>query len=82
MIGQIEIQGHTPGALDVQQQMGSTTGVGIFAGTISDWGEFYMKIDLQKKIHMKDRVFGEIRFPKFGLEDGVSGLRSLERQDA
>jgi hypothetical protein len=24
-------------------------------------------------------VFGEIRFAKFGLEDGVSGLRSLER---
>ena len=40
-----------------------------------------MKIDLQKKLHMKFNhfiVFGEIRFPKIGLEDGVSGLLSLD----
>ena len=40
-----------------------------------------MKIDLQKKLHMKfnaNGVFSEIRFPKIVLEDGVLGLLSLD----
>ena len=40
-----------------------------------------MKIDLQKKLHMKFNsfgIFGKIRFPKIGLEDGVLGLLSLD----
>jgi hypothetical protein len=38
-----------------------------------------MKIHLQKILHMNfTHVFAEIRFPKNGLEDGVSSVRSLD----
>jgi hypothetical protein len=40
-----------------------------------------MKIHLQKILHMKFNtcgIFAETRFPKNGLEYGVSGVRSLD----
>jgi hypothetical protein len=40
-----------------------------------------MQIHLQKILHNKFNAFGifaEIRFPKISLEDGVSGIQSLD----
>jgi hypothetical protein len=40
-----------------------------------------MKIPLQKNLHMKFTpfsIFAQIRFPKISLEDGVSGIQSLD----
>jgi hypothetical protein len=42
---------------------------------------FYTKIDLQKILHMRSTSFaglGKIRFAKFGLQDGFSGVLSLD----
>jgi hypothetical protein len=40
-----------------------------------------MKIHVQKILHMKFNpfsIFSEIRFPKNDLENGVSGIQSLD----
>jgi hypothetical protein len=47
----------------------------------SDEDVFYMKIDLQKILHMWQTSYaglGEISFAKFGLQDGCSGVLSLD----
>ena len=47
----------------------------------SDGDVLFMKIDLQKILHMRSTHFiglGEIKFPKISLEDGVFGILSLD----